>query len=197
MTGKRVFLPDGRVWLRLASPAWADPLDPGYAQNHGGRWNPPGSFPALYLNSDIATARLQIERLLVGWPATIHDLDVEAYVLIAVTLPRGQTCADAVTASGLQAMRLPDTYPVDLAGKRIGHASCQPIGRRVHDAGLRGVWCRSACTDDGRGRELAWFPATPRSKARPAWRKPLPLGVWRHAADWAGIGLTHQDDPAV
>ncbi|MDZ7643620.1 MAG: hypothetical protein U5K76_04925 [Woeseiaceae bacterium] len=42
---------------------------------------------------------------------------------------------------------------------------CQPIGARAWAAGLRGVRCRSARTAEGAGRELAWFPATSRSKA--------------------------------
>jgi hypothetical protein len=45
-----VRLPDDGVWLRLAEPEWEDPLDPSFAAFQGGRWNAPGSYPALYRN---------------------------------------------------------------------------------------------------------------------------------------------------
>ncbi len=195
MTPRAVGLPDGRVWLRVADPAWSDPLDASYAREHGGRWNPPGSYAALYLNGDVATARLQLERMLAGSPVQLDDLDDDAYVLVAATLPRTQTCADATTASGLRALGLPETYPQDPASGEIAHATCQRVGARVRGEGLRGVWCRSAGTPDGRGRELAWFPATARSRARPAWEAPRPLGEWRYAIGWAELGLDEQPDP--
>lgn len=195
MTAKPVRLPDGRVWLRVARPTWGDPLDPSYARDHGGRWNPIASFPVLYVNGDVATARMQIERLLAGSPVTLDDLDGEAYLLVAATLPGAQTCADAVTDEGLRALGLPDTYPRDSAGEEISHTVCQPIGREVQKAGLHGIWCRSACTGDERGRELAWFPFDPGATARPVWREPLPLGTWRYAVGWEDLRLTDQSDP--
>lgn len=191
-----VALPDGRVWLRVADPEWTDPLDPSYAGEHGGRWNPPGEFAALYLNADVVTARMQIERMLAGSPVHLDDLDDGAYVLVAATVPRAQSCADATTPAGLRALSLPETYPRDGRGREVGHALCQTAGARVHQARLRGVWCRSACTEDGRGRELAWFPATTRSVARAVWDGPLPLGGWRHASGWSDLGLAEQPVPA-
>ncbi len=192
---KTVGLPGGRAWLRVASAEWRDPLNPEYAQRVGGRWNPPSSFPALYLNADLATARAQIERMLAGSPLTLDDLDEESFVLIATRLPRRQRCADAVSDAGLHALGLPRSYPVDAQGKPIFHSHCQPLGVAVHKRRLRGVWCRSAATPDGKGRELAWFPAGARSKANPIWKRPLTLGAWLYARDWSDIGLTPQADP--
>jgi hypothetical protein len=48
---------------------------------------------------------------------------------------------------------------------------------------------------DGTGRELAWFPAGARSRARRVWRKALLLGRWKHATSWADIGLDEQREP--
>ncbi len=48
-------IPDGHLWLRITRPHYADPFDPSFAQRRGGRWNPPGSWPTLYLNEDLAT----------------------------------------------------------------------------------------------------------------------------------------------
>ncbi len=159
-----VELPNGASWYRVADASWDDPLDPSFAQHQGGRWNPPDSFPTLYLNGDLQTARAQIERMLDGYPVDPEDLDAP-YVLVTVALPRGQTVADAISGEGLGRLGLPATYP--MAGTAlVPHSACQPIGVAVRLAGLRGVHARSAATTDGSGREFAWFPARPSSKAR-------------------------------
>ncbi len=183
------------MWLRVAAPTWRNPLDPSYAHARGGRWNAPGAHPALYLNGDIATARLQIERMLAGSPVTVDDLHDAAYALVAAVLPMAQIAADAVTAGGLRALDLSAGYPRDAHGGDVGYEVCQSIGRQIRQRGLRGVWCRSACTSDGRGRELAWFPAAARSRARPIWTRPRPLGAWRYATAWRDLGLEEQPDP--
>jgi hypothetical protein len=97
-------LPDGHRWLRLADPAWDDPLDPGFAARLGGRWNPPGSFPVLYLNEDVVTARLNLRRFLEGLPYGPEDLrDDTAPVLVVATIPRNQVVADVHTPAGVAA----------------------------------------------------------------------------------------------
>lgn len=159
-----VDLPDGAAWYRVADASWDSPLDPSFAQQHGGRWNPPASFPTLYLNGDLPTARAQIERMLDGYPVDPEDLDAP-YVLVTAAIPRGQTAADAISDEGLEHLGLPATYPT-AKNTPISHAICQPIGAAVRFAGLRGVHARSAATADGSGRELAWFPARASSKAR-------------------------------
>lgn len=159
-----VRLTDGHHWLRVADPGWNDPLDPGFARDRGGRWNPPGSFPTLYLNEDIHTARAQVTKLLQGSPVEPADLD-PGFDLVVATLPRDQTVADAVTDRGLKSLRLPVTYPRHANGRPVLHQVCQPVGESVHQTGLRGVYSRSAATTDGSGRELAWYPARPTSTA--------------------------------
>lgn len=193
MTQKVVRLPDGRVWLRVAEPHWADPLDPSYAQHQGGRWNAPGTHATLYLNGDVATARLQLERLLDGEPFTIDDLRGDAYLLIAAVLPDDQVAADAASRSGLAALGLPASYPLDEEGREIPHATCQRIGGAMQEQ-TDGVWCRSACTGDGRGRELAWFPGE-QDRARPVWEEARPLSEWRYADQWGDLGLEEQPVP--
>ena len=195
MRPRRVQLPDGRIWLRVADPSWTAPLDPSYAREQGGRWNPPGSFDTLYLNGDVATARLQITRMLAGSPVDPEDLDDSSFVLVAATLPRTQTCADAATPPGLRALGLTDSYPRDAGGRPVEREACQEIGVRVHEAGLRGIWCRSALGGRGGERELAWYPATARSVARSVWEAPAPYGRWRYAEHWGDLGLDDQPDP--
>lgn len=157
-------LPDGHGWLRVADPDWIDPLDPSYAADRGGRWNPPGSHLTLYLNEDLATARSQVTSLLAGSPVEPGDLD-PGFDLVVATLPRSQDVADAISDAGLEELGLPVTYPRYGNGRPVQHDVCQPIGAKVDEAGLRGVHARSATDDIGDGRELAWFPARPSSRA--------------------------------
>jgi len=173
-------LSDGHVWLRVADRSWLDPLDPTYAATHGGRWNPPRSYPTLYLNEDLPTARAQIATLFEGSPVQPDDLD-DGFDLVMATLPRSQDVADAIGDEGLDRLGLPDTYPRHRNGKPVRREVCQQIGQLVHDVGLRGVHARSARFDDGSGRELAWFPARETSKATAIRR--LVFREWWHADD--------------
>ena len=71
---RRDTIPDAHVWWRIADPAWTNPLDPSFAQRQGGRWNPPGSFPTLYLNEDTATARRNLRAFIARWSYEPEDL---------------------------------------------------------------------------------------------------------------------------
>ena len=160
-------LPNGHEWWRIANPAWADPLDPSYAERYGGRWNPPDSFPALYCNEDRVTARLNLRLFIRSWPYEPEDLrDDNGPLRVGATLPRDQRVADVHTRKGVASVKLPATYPLNARGKLVPRAPCQRIGLEAKGRGLRGVRCRSARAPDGGGRELAWFPATTRSRAR-------------------------------
>lgn len=174
-------LPDGHLWRRVVDSSWDDPLDPSYAGVHGGRWNPPNSYPTLYLNEDLATARARIHDLLQDTPVHPDDLD-RGFDLVSATLPRSQDVADAVSDEGLQALGLPETYPRHRNGVPVRHEVCRPIGDHVEQAGLRGVHARSAATSDGSGRELAWFPARATSRATLVERVPY-REWWYQAAE--------------
>lgn len=159
-------LADRHRWLRICEAGWRDPLDPGFAQVRGGRWNPPGSWPTLYLNEDIVTARLNLNSFIAGWPYRPEDLnDATGPHLAVATLPRNQIVADVHTPEGVSAVGLPSSYAVDASGDLVSHDVCRQIGEDVKEVGLRGVRCRSARAPLGEGRELAWFPATTRSRA--------------------------------
>jgi len=109
---------------------------------------------------------LNLDRFIAQWPYEPEDLDDRHGPDLAVmTLPRAQQVADVHSVSGVAAVGLPATYPLDGAGQLVSHPDCRLVGGRVRDAGLRGVHCRSAQTSRGAGRELAWFPASTRSRA--------------------------------
>ncbi|MGR9091579.1 MAG: RES domain-containing protein [Gammaproteobacteria bacterium] len=160
-------LPDAHTWWRIADPAWDNPLDPSFAQQRGGRWNPRASFPTLYLNEDPVTARLNLRAFIRQWPYEPEDLRSESGpLLVGAALPRAQRVADVHSRLGVAKAGLHDNYPFDLNGKMVPHEVCQPIGVRASESGLRGIRTRSAQSRDGAGRELAWFPATRRSTTR-------------------------------
>lgn len=137
---------------------------------------------------------MQIERMCAGTPVTPDDLSDDAYSLVAATLPSVPPGADAVTDEGLSSLELPPSYPLDEDGAPISHADCQPIGASIKQHGHSGVWCRSACTTDGTGREFAWFPGA--HKASRVWDKPLLFGSWRHASSWRDIEVADQPEPS-
>ena len=170
-------LTNGWTWWRLSNAQWSNPLDPAFAQRRGGRWNPPDSYPTLYLNEDRVTARLSLRTFIALWPYEPEDLRSDnGPVLIGATLPRDQRVCDVHTPAGVRAVGLPATFPFNRGGERIGHTPCQRIGQQVKDAALRGVRARSARVAHGAGRELAWFPATSRSVARRV--ASLPFDDW-------------------
>lgn len=183
---RRPVAPVDHLWLRVCGPGWEDPFDPEFARVRGGRWNPPGSWPTLYLSRDLATARLQVARLLEGSPVDLDDLTDDAFEVVAARLPRRQEAADVVTTEGVAAAGLPVGYPVDDTGGRVTHQACWPVAEAAHAAGLDGVECRSAALASGAGRELAWWPRG--RSARPHSGR-VPFGVWREGSVTDAVGL--------
>ena len=47
----------GGAYVRVADPSWRNPLDGGYSQRVGGRWNARGAFPVVYLCRSVSVAR--------------------------------------------------------------------------------------------------------------------------------------------
>lgn len=136
----RETVPDTHVWWRIADPAWTDPLSPAFAQRRGGRWNPPASFPTLYLNEDVVTARLNLRAFIEEWSYEPEDLrDDAGPILVGCTLPRRQVVCDAHSPAGLQPAGLPNTSPLESNGRPVPHDRCQSVGTRAREAGLRGV----------------------------------------------------------
>lgn len=175
----REAVPHGHRWWRIADPAWVDPLDPDFARQRGGRWNPPGSFPTLYVNEDLVTARLNLRAFIAGWPYEPEDLREDTGpVLVGCTLPRRQVVCDVHTPEGVLAAGMPPSYPFERGGALVPHSRCQPVGARARSLGLRGVRARSAQSRDGAGRELAWFPASARSLARRVTTLAFPEWFW-------------------
>lgn len=151
----------GGTYLRVADPAWSKPLATRYSRAAGGRWNPPGSFGAVYLNATLAVARAQVTRKLE--PRGIHPEDLRPErgpTLIHTEVPE-DSLVDAVSDRGLESLGLPTTYPRDVDGSEVPHATCQPLGHRAWEEGESGIACRSAAADPSPGEELTHFARNP------------------------------------
>ena len=149
-------------YLRVADPDWDDPLDGRYAADRGGRWNPPESFPVVYLCRSIEVARANVYRKLERQPYGPEDL-LTGPVLVRTNVPEDRYL-NAVTDAGLRDLGLPKTYPLDSRRRMVTWRRCQPIGLRAWEASLPGVAARSALgarVRDGATRltweELAYF----------------------------------------
>lgn len=145
----------GGEYLRVADPEWEHPLDPSFAQASGGRWNPPGSFPVLYLNADVATARADVDRKFADFPYGPTDLlPTRRPILVGTVVPH-DNYVDVVTDDGCVRSRLPTSYPRDERGRTVPHERCRPVGVEARQRGFPGIACRSAARPAG--EELAWF----------------------------------------
>jgi len=120
---------------------------------------------------------LNLQRFIHGWPYEPEDLrDDTGPVLVEATLPVRQRVADVHSRQGVAAAKLPPPYPLDEKDRLVERTVCQAIGLGAKTAGLRGVRARSARAPEGGRRELAWFPATRRSRAHA--QAILPFETW-------------------
>jgi RES domain len=164
----------GGSYLRVADPAWRSPLTPTFAAERGGRWNPPGSFPTVYLCATRSVARANVLRRFADQPYGVLDLQPHRRpVLIETDVPERRG-ADVVTDAGCRAAGLPATYPFDGRGRRIGWERTRPVGTAAWEQDEPSIACRSAALPRGeRGEELAWFVRSREDRLLVAARRPF------------------------
>jgi RES domain-containing protein len=156
----------------VVDPAWKRPLDPSFAAERGGRWNPPSSFPVLYLCASHGVARANVRRRFAGLPYGVLDLRPDRRPALVETDVVEHRAVDVVTDPGCRAAGLPATYPFDARGRRIGWHRTQPIGATAWAQDERSIACRSAALrKDEHGEELAWFVRTPADRLTVARRR--------------------------
>lgn len=162
----------GGRYLRVADPTWRRPLEGTFAAERGARWNPPDSFPVVYLCSTVEIARANVLRRFAGLPYSPLDLLPERRPALVETQVREHRAVDVVTDAGCRAAGLPVTYPRDADGSQIGWDRCQPIGRAAWDRQEASIACRSAAARPGDpGEELAWFVRGSADRLRAAKRR--------------------------
>lgn len=162
----------GGTYYRVCGPDWNDPSDTEYSKAHGGRWNAPGAFGALYLNQNVkgarANARRWIER---HFGAAVLPEDIAEAFLPDVATFHVETGAfvDAVTDRGRRGLGLPARYP---SGE--GYPRCRAIGARLYRAKGLGIATVSAVTTQS--EELIVFDS--------AVKRVTNVGPRRRFADW-------------
>jgi len=153
--------------FRVAEPSWSDPLSGGYSRARGGRWNPPGAIPVVYLNATVEVARALVRKRLGPLAIGPEDLDPDAAPILVETEVPTAAYVDAVTEAGLRSLGLPAEYPLDGHGAEVGHETCHPLGVAAQSAGEPGIAARSAAEIPSPGEELAYFgPARLRPRGR-------------------------------
>jgi len=124
----------------------------------GGRWNPAGSFPVVYLNRTVSLARLFVAHKYRNTPYGPEDLDPAEAPLLVVTNVPSREYVDVVTDRGCRAAGLPASYPRTDDGREVEWDACQPVGALAWQEAEAGIACRSATSGAVKAdEELAWF----------------------------------------
>jgi RES domain-containing protein len=127
---------DGEV-VRHIAPGYL-PLSGDGARIHGGRWNPPDSFPTLYTALTRETMLDELERAARRQALTVADLLPRVEVRYTVTLRRVLDLRDAETRARVG---LTET---DLTAD--DWTACQVVGDAAHQVGLEGIIAPSAAS---------------------------------------------------
>jgi RES domain-containing protein len=148
------------VAYRFTTPAYAtraDLVTGEGARRYGGRWNPPGSFAAVYASLSPETALA--ETLAMARRYGLLDATVTPRVLAALRIDRARILdlTDGATRQrlGVSAARMVGE-PWPAHNQRGREALTQAIGRVAHEAGLAGLRVPSAA--DPRGENVVLFP---------------------------------------
>lgn len=123
-----------------------NPLSGSGARTFGGRWNPPESFPTLYLALDRETTIREFYRLAERQGRSPRDFLPRRMYTYDVTLT---AVLDLRQAATVDALRVPEA---SLVADAIGQT--QEIGDCAHNLGLEGILAPSAAGD---GTVLAVF----------------------------------------
>ncbi len=136
---------DGEAF-RHVSPD-LEPLSTTGARIHGGRWNPPERFGALYLALDVETVAAELRRTAASQnlelvdllPRTLYRFHVRAGRLLDLTSPEAAAALDL--------------SPRELHGRV--RTRCQAVGAAAHYLSVEGILAPSAA---GPGSVLALYP---------------------------------------
>ncbi len=124
-----------------------DPLSGEGARIHGGRWNPPESFPALYLGLSEETVEAEFARMAARQGLRVDDFLPREFITVRVELAE---VLDLRSAQAQQALRL---VADELRSDDV--TTTQTLGAAAHILGLEGIAAPSAT---GVSDVLAAFP---------------------------------------
>lgn len=136
---------EGKVF-RSVAPAYAALSGEG-ARLHGGRWNPPSSFPVIYTSLDTGTAVLEVTRT--AMRIGLLETDLLPRVLMTIRTKLGRV----LDLSDPEVLRKAALTPSVLTDDDV--RICQAIGDAANYLGFEAVLAPSAAAP---GRTLAIFP---------------------------------------
>jgi RES domain-containing protein len=156
------------VAYRAVSPRYADSgdlLSGRGSQVHGGRWNAPGTFPAIYGSLTPETAMAEVLSSFRSFNIPIHRALPRTFLAIDVQL---QHVLDLTNGSVRRHLRVSRRRMVEEEWRRIQNrgleALTQAIGRAAHDAGLEAL--RVPCAAVADGSNLVIFPTNLAAKSQ-------------------------------
>src|SRR5438105_1296114 len=144
----------GQVVRCIPHPA-TEPLSGALSREHGGRWNPPGSFPVLYTFLSRRVARTWVEARLARGGIALSEVQPEALPDLLVLECHLEQLADLATDAGLKEVGLPSTYPIGFETE-AAYPATRPIGMSVYSARAHGVLTRSATATSWEGPVMNW-----------------------------------------
>lgn len=106
------------------------------ARTFGGRWNPPESFPVLYMGLSADVVEAEFIRMATLQGRTVEDFLPRSFVRYRVSLAK---VLDIRSPETRDAARLSDS---ELFGEN--RAACQTIGEAAHHLGLEAILAPSA-----------------------------------------------------
>lgn len=136
---------EGEAFRHIA-PAY-NPLQTDGARIRGGRWNPPESFPTLYLALDERTAAAELRRLAQRQSRRVEDLLPRTVYIFRVRL-RDVLDLDLTNPESIDALALADAISADDMSRT------QAVGEAAHYLSLEAILAPSATSA---GRVLAVF----------------------------------------
>lgn len=145
---------------RSATPRYArssDVLTGEGSQRHGGRWNPPGSFPTVYASTTPETAMAESLAQYRYYAISIQDAMPRTFVALNLTFVRllDLTNEDVRRRVKVSEQMLSDDWrKQNDAGQE---SLTQSLGRAACEEGLEAILVPSAA--DPAGKNIAWFPA--------------------------------------
>lgn len=155
-----------RPLFRVVNAGWPDPFDTSFSAK-GGRWNPEGSFEALYTFGSLRGARAYAWEKLNRVGVVPGDLAPDSQPQLVWVGWSGRV-VDVATDEGVGAAGFAHDFPAGVSWART-----QPLARVWHEAQHEGVQCRSATLHRSgesvwAGHPLDWsevvvFPATAKS----------------------------------
>jgi len=122
---------------------------------NGGRWNPEGSFPALYTFLNLETAQKWATTSYAQAGLAFGTMQPERLPDLMILSGTYENVADLTVDAGLTEVGLPSSYPVGYLNSTAWSVT-QPIGATIYSEGHTSILVRSASASSWDGPTQNW-----------------------------------------